>query len=160
MKNRKEYMKEYYKKNKDKILNRSMRYYQNNKEEVKNKRKIYNEEHKEEIKKKSAIYREGRRDIANKNAKKYYEDNKEEIKKKKRERYLKDKEKILAIQKIKKLNKQASSEIIEYTALHKEEIKALKAQWRKEKEKLLQTIYYFEKTKIKRKEMRERNKEC
>ena len=57
-----------------------------------------------------------------------------------------------------KLNKEEIKIITEYTLLHKDEIKELKKQWTKEKEKLFQTMYYHNKTKPKRKEIQERNK--
>ncbi len=83
-----QYYKEYYKNNKQKILDGVNKKYRDNKKEcLKGMKKYYNK-HKEEIKKYNKEYYRNNYDKARKNGKIYYENNKKEIMKKSRERIM------------------------------------------------------------------------
>lgn len=88
--------------------------------------KKYYEEHRGDRKR----YHEKTKEEKNEYAKNYYKKNAEKIKAKRRLKYAQQKTKL------------SNNIIIEYSILHKEEIKLLKQQWRKEKEKLYQHLYF------------------
>ena len=111
-----------------------MKPYQDRKEYFKN----YYEKTKEEKRNKKREY-----------AKNYYKKNAEKIKAKRILKYAQGKK---PKENIKSLN----NIIVEYSILHKDEIKLLKQQWRKEKEKLYQCLY-FQKNKSKIYTQRQKN---
>jgi DNA mismatch repair ATPase MutL len=82
---RKEYMKEYYNQNKEKIKEYKKEYYENNKEQIKEKKKEYRENNKEKIKEKGKEYRETHKEQKKEENKKYREENKDDIKKNREE---------------------------------------------------------------------------
>jgi len=108
--NHKAKCKEYYIKNKDKLLNKQKEYNINNKDKIneyhdqyrkdnadylKEYRVDYYEQNKESIKAKVKKYRSNNLDKIKENNKKFYNDNKEEITRKNREYYQKNKSKII-----------------------------------------------------------------
>lgn len=97
--------------------------------------KKYYEEHRGDRKRYYKRTKEEKRELRNEYALNYYRKNAEKIKEQRRLRY--EQEKIP-----KKDTKSLNKIIIEYSNLHKEEIKLLKQQWRKEKEKLYQYLYF------------------
>lgn len=108
-----------------------MKTYKDRKEYFKN----YYEEHRGDRKRYYKRTKEEKRELRNEYALNYYRKNAEKIKEQRRLRY--EQEKIP-----KKDTKSLNKIIIEYSNLHKEEIKLLKQQWRKEKEKLYQHLYF------------------
>lgn len=97
--------------------------------------KKYYEEHRADKKRYYKRTKEEKRELRNEYARNYYRKNSEKIKEQMRLRY--------KLKKIPKENiKILKDIIIEYSNLHKEEIKLLKQQWRKEKEKLYQHLYF------------------
>ena len=108
-----------------------MKPYQDRKEYFKN----YYKEHRGDRKRYYKRTKEEKRELRNEYALNYYRKNAEKIKEQRRLRY--EQEKIP-----KKYTKSLNKIIIEYSNLHKEEIKLLKQQWRKEKEKLYQHLYF------------------
>lgn len=92
--------------------------------------KKYYEEHRGDRKRYYKKTKEEKRELRNEYAKNYYKKNAEKIKAKRRLRYAQEKTKL------------SNNIIAEYSILHKEEIKLLKQQWRKEKEKLYQHLYF------------------
>lgn len=82
---KKEYQKEYYEKNKEKIRKYQKEYRKNNKERTKE----YYEKNKEKIKEYQKEYRKRNSDKVKKLSKKYYENNKERVNKR-HKKYLKD----------------------------------------------------------------------
>lgn len=97
--------------------------------------KKYYEEHRGDRKRYCKRTKEEKRELRNEYALNYYRKNAEKIKEQRRLKY--EQEKIP-----KKDTKSLNKIIIEYSSLHKEEIKLLKQQWKKEKEKLYQYLYF------------------
>lgn len=88
----KEYRKEYYQKNKDRITEKHKNYRNENQEKLKEKKKEYYEQNKEQIKEKKREYYKQNKDRAKEYGKNYRSENKEKIKEKQREYYEQNKE--------------------------------------------------------------------
>ena len=108
-----------------------MKPYQDRKEYFKN----YYKEHRGDRKRYYKRTKEEKRELRNEYAKNYYKKNAKKIKAKRILKYAQEKK---PKENIKSLN----NIIVEYSILHKDEIKLLKQQWRKEKEKLYQHLYF------------------
>ena len=76
----KEYKEKYYQENKEEIKEKRRNDYENNKEIILEKQKKYNEDNKEKIKKRKKNYYENNKEIIAEKNKNYYEENKEAIK--------------------------------------------------------------------------------
>jgi len=101
-KDNKEQIREYYEKNKQKLLEYQKEYREKNKEQIREKQKEYCEDNKEKIREKQKEYRENNREKKkeyyekNKEKRKeYLEKNKEKIRQKDKEYYEKNKQKII-----------------------------------------------------------------
>lgn len=77
---RKEQQKEYHKKNKEKIIERSRNYYEKNKEEIKDRNSKYYEKNKDKISEKNKEYLEENKEYFKEYFKEYRKENKEKIK--------------------------------------------------------------------------------
>ena len=99
----KEKQREYYKKNKEEILEKAKEYRENNKEEIIEYNKKRYQNNKEEISIKGIEYRKNNKEKINEYNKKRYENNKEEILEEAKEYYQNNKEKIL--EQVKEYNK-------------------------------------------------------
>ena len=95
----KEYMKEYYQKNKEKIKAQSKAYIKNNKERVEEIRVAYYQKNKELINAKNKKYYEKNKEHAIATSKKYYKANKEKQRALAKEYYVNNKEKAIACRK-------------------------------------------------------------
>ena len=113
---KKEYFKEFYEQNKDKILEQKKEFYEQNKDSIL--------EHKKE-------YREQNKDKITKQQKKHYEQNKDKILEKQKEHYEQNKDKIL--EKQKERYEQNKDEILEQNKKYKEKNKEKISEKRKEK---------------------------
>ena len=91
---RKEYMREYRLKNKDKVKEHKKRYYENNKEKVKDKAKIYYEANKEKQLENCKRRYEANKDKINEYKKKWYQENKDKNKEKRKIYYEANKDKM------------------------------------------------------------------
>lgn len=89
---RKGYDKNYYIKNREKILQKSKKYLSSNKEKIKIYNKSYRDKNKDNIKDKKIIYQEKNKDKILKAKKKYYRKNKDSLSKKKKEHYYENKD--------------------------------------------------------------------
>ena len=150
---RKEYLKTYhalyYDNNKEKIIKKSKEYHKENKnnpEYIKRIRESSRKSYYKDIEKS--------RERNRKALKKYYEKNREKVRNKRMEYYYKNKDKEAAMRKTRNLSKSKLERriIAEYMELHKEEIKEYKRKISLESQKIYQRLYYFSKTKPKRKE--------
>jgi hypothetical protein len=92
---KKNYEKEHYTKNKDKIKENNKEYYQNNKDKIKENKKEYRQNNKDKIKENNKEYYQNNKDKIKENNKEYYQNNKDKIKENKKEYYQNNKEKIL-----------------------------------------------------------------
>ena len=92
--NNKDYDKDYYKQNKDKIIKQTKSYYENNKEEISKKNKEYREKNKETILERTKQYREKNKDEISRKNKIYRDENRDEIKERDRLFYAENKEKL------------------------------------------------------------------
>lgn len=127
-----QHSKDWYKNNKERKLETTKKWKENNKEKWTKYNKEYAEENKERIKKYSKEYNEKNKEKRHKKSKEYYEHNKEEISKKHKEYRNKNKEKIHAYQK-------------EYRKNNKEKTYQSQKRWRennKEKNSLRTKQYY------------------
>lgn len=90
---RKHYLKDYYKKNKNKIKKYKKQYRKNNKKEIANKKKEYCKKNKDKIKAYKKYYESKNKDAILDKKKRYYQKNKNVIIKKRKDNYKKNKNK-------------------------------------------------------------------
>lgn len=92
---KREYLKEYYFKNKDKAVQQNKEYYLQNKEKILSLNKEYRLKNKDKIREQKKIYRKENENIIKENKKTYYENNKEKILNKMGKYYIDNKKEII-----------------------------------------------------------------
>ena len=126
---RKEYLKRYYQKNKEKITKQRAEYYQDNKEKIAEYQAEYRKNNKEKLaEQKAEYYQKNKEKLAEQKAE-YYQKNKEKITKQRVEYYQNNKEKEAEYR---KNNKEKIAErMTEYRKNNKEKIHEQQAEYRK-----------------------------
>lgn len=115
------YKKQYYEKNKDKILAHNKQYYGNNKENIIKHQKLYVQQNKEQLAKSHKKYYESNKEQIKEEKKQYYEKNKEIMKNKMKIYYEKNKKEIAKINKIYRYNNK------EKLRIHRQKYRAKKS---------------------------------